>query len=315
MHSFLAVDTLNLSTRFTLTGFVGPQYSENQGLLRGRTVHASSDWSLAGGAEGGWRDERTSVSAGYSRNISDGGGILGAVRLQNIYGNLRREFVPGWTVARYRQSRQQSGDPVALANQREFHYSNFGWRLAGAERGKSVGFRMGYAHDLEQESGWLPQPRRSMRTGTEFLSRFVSVGQTSGNVVIEAWKKNCKNHSEPIDFNEIKGIVRRRRWQFLVPFFCGWLLVWGASWLIRPTYRSGTLILVEQPSVPEKYVVSNIDSDIQHQLDSITEQILSRTRLLRIIDHSRPLCARTQTYERGRSGGENAQGHRDRTDA
>jgi succinoglycan biosynthesis transport protein ExoP len=86
------------------------------------------------------------------------------------------------------------------------------------------------------------------------------------------------------DFAEIKGIVRRRRWQFLVPFFCGWVLVWGVSWLIPSTYRSGTLILVEQPSVPEKYVVSNIDSDIRQQLDSITQQILSRTRLLHIID-------------------------------
>src|SRR6202167_4579556 len=87
------------------------------------------------------------------------------------------------------------------------------------------------------------------------------------------------------DLTEIKGIVRRRRWQFLVPFFCGWTLVWGASWLIPSTYRSGTLILVEQPSVSAKYVESNIDSDIQHQLDSITQQILSRTRLLRIIDN------------------------------
>ncbi len=90
--------------------------------------------------------------------------------------------------------------------------------------------------------------------------------------------------STPIDFAEIKGMVRRRRWQFLLPFFCGWLLVWGASWVIPATYRSGTLILVEQPSVPEKYVVSNIESDIQHQLDSITQQILSRTRLVRIIE-------------------------------
>src|SRR5271154_4254677 len=90
--------------------------------------------------------------------------------------------------------------------------------------------------------------------------------------------------SEPIDLIEIKGIIRRRRWQFLLPFFCGWAVVWGVSWLIPSTYRSGTLILVEQPSVPEKYVVSNIDTDIQHQLDSITQQILSRTRLLRIID-------------------------------
>lgn len=87
------------------------------------------------------------------------------------------------------------------------------------------------------------------------------------------------------DFTQIKGIVRRRRWQFLIPFFCAWVVVWGASWLIPSTYRSGTLILVEQPSVSSKYVESNIDSDIQHQLDSITQQILSRTRLLRIIDN------------------------------
>ncbi len=97
-------------------------------------------------------------------------------------------------------------------------------------------------------------------------------------------EEQLEESSAPIDFTEIKGMVRRRRWQFLVPFFCGWLLVWGASWLIPSTYRSGTLILVEQPSVPEKYVISNIDSDIQHQLDSITQQIMSRTRLLRIID-------------------------------
>jgi polysaccharide chain length determinant protein (PEP-CTERM system associated) len=97
-------------------------------------------------------------------------------------------------------------------------------------------------------------------------------------------KEELEESNELPDFTEIKGIVRRRRWQFLVPFFCGWALVWGASWLIPSTYRSGTLILVEQPAVPEKYVVSNIDSDIQNQLNSITQQILSRTRLIRIID-------------------------------
>ncbi|MFZ1129937.1 MAG: XrtA system polysaccharide chain length determinant [Terriglobales bacterium] len=97
-------------------------------------------------------------------------------------------------------------------------------------------------------------------------------------------EEELQESSEPLDLTEIQGIIRRRRYHFLVPFFCGWLLVWGLSWLIPPTYRSGTLILVESPSVPEKYVVSNIDTDIQHQLDSITEQILSRTRLLHIID-------------------------------
>jgi polysaccharide biosynthesis transport protein len=91
--------------------------------------------------------------------------------------------------------------------------------------------------------------------------------------------------SELPEFQQVVGIIRRRRWHFLVPFFVGWLLVWGISWFLPSTYRSGTLILVEHPAVPEKFVVSNIDIDIRQQLDSITQQILSRTRLLHIIEH------------------------------
>jgi polysaccharide chain length determinant protein (PEP-CTERM system associated) len=86
------------------------------------------------------------------------------------------------------------------------------------------------------------------------------------------------------DLQEILGIVRRRRWLFLVPFFMGWLLVWTSSWFLPTVYRSGTLILVEQPAVPEHYVVSNVGDDLQSSLNSITQQILSRTRLLQIID-------------------------------
>lgn len=98
-------------------------------------------------------------------------------------------------------------------------------------------------------------------------------------------EEELQETTEPFELSELTGIVRRHRWHFLIPFFAAWLLVWGISWLLPSVYRSGTLILVEQPAVPEKYVVSNIDTDIQQQLDSITQQILSRTRLLRIIDH------------------------------
>ena len=87
------------------------------------------------------------------------------------------------------------------------------------------------------------------------------------------------------ELHQVVGIITRRRWHFLLPFFAGWLLVWGISWFLPSVYRSGTLILVEQPAVPEKLVASNIDNDIQRQLDSISQQILSRTRLLQIIDH------------------------------
>ncbi len=91
--------------------------------------------------------------------------------------------------------------------------------------------------------------------------------------------------SEIPNLHDVVGLIRRRRWHFLLPLFAGWLVAWAISWSLPSMYRSGTLILVEQPAVPEKFVVSNIDNDIQRQLDSITQQILSRTRLLQIIDH------------------------------
>ncbi len=95
---------------------------------------------------------------------------------------------------------------------------------------------------------------------------------------------NAEPTSEQPDLNSIFGFIRRRRLQFLVPLFCGWLLIWGASWILSAKYRSSTLILVEEPTMPENYVAPNISDDMQARLESMTQQILSRTRLLVIID-------------------------------
>src|SRR5580698_5615140 len=90
--------------------------------------------------------------------------------------------------------------------------------------------------------------------------------------------------TERPDLHWFAGVVRRRHLQFLIPMFLGWLLVWGASWIIPSRYKSTTTILVEQPTMPQNYVVPNISDDLQTRLQSITTQILSRTRLLIIID-------------------------------
>jgi succinoglycan biosynthesis transport protein ExoP len=52
----------------------------------------------------------------------------------------------------------------------------------------------------------------------------------------------------------------------------------------RARYKSSTLILVEQPTMPKDYVAPNVTDDLQTRLQSITQQILSRSRLLLIID-------------------------------
>src|SRR5271154_6303528 len=93
-----------------------------------------------------------------------------------------------------------------------------------------------------------------------------------------------EKNSEGIDLPHYLGIVRRRHMQFLIPLLLGWLAVWGASWVLPSRYRSGTLILVEQPTMPKDYVTPNVNDDLQDRLRSITQQILSRTRLLHIID-------------------------------
>jgi succinoglycan biosynthesis transport protein ExoP len=90
--------------------------------------------------------------------------------------------------------------------------------------------------------------------------------------------------SEGFDLKHYLGVVRRRHLQFLIPLLLGWLVVWGASWVLPSRYRSGTLILVEQPTMPKDYVTPNVNDDLQDRLRSITQQILSRTRLLHIID-------------------------------
>lgn len=55
------------------------------------------------------------------------------------------------------------------------------------------------------------------------------------------------------------------------------------SRIISPQYESQTLILVEQPKVPEDYVKPVVAQDLNQQLASMKEQILSRSRLEPII--------------------------------
>ncbi|HEX4426652.1 MAG TPA: hypothetical protein VH079_14730 [Terriglobales bacterium] len=87
-----------------------------------------------------------------------------------------------------------------------------------------------------------------------------------------------------MSLQQVAGIVRRRHWHFLVPLFLGWVMVWGASWVLPSVYKSGTTIIVEQPTVSKELIPSNVNDDLQDRLQSITQQILSRTRLLHIID-------------------------------
>jgi protein tyrosine kinase modulator len=84
----------------------------------------------------------------------------------------------------------------------------------------------------------------------------------------------------PEDFLDI---ARRRIWLIIVPF----MVVATATAIVAKRtpnlYRSETVILVVPQRIPESYVRSTVTSRIEDRLQSIGQQILSRTRLERII--------------------------------
>lgn len=80
------------------------------------------------------------------------------------------------------------------------------------------------------------------------------------------------------------AMVVRQRWCLLGPLFLLGLLSFVVAHFWPERYRSEALILVEQQKVPEQYVTANVTSDLQDRLQSITQQILSRTRLQKLIE-------------------------------
>lgn len=83
---------------------------------------------------------------------------------------------------------------------------------------------------------------------------------------------------------EYWSIIRRHRWLILLSIFVCWATVWGIGWLLPATYQSEALILIEQQQVTSELVPPNVSVSLQDRLQSMTQQILSRTQLQGIID-------------------------------
>ncbi len=78
-------------------------------------------------------------------------------------------------------------------------------------------------------------------------------------------------------------ILKRRFWLLLNCAVALMVVGLGLTFVIRPEFQSQTLILVEQPKVPEDYVKPIVDQDLGSRMASMREQILSRSRLEPII--------------------------------
>jgi polysaccharide chain length determinant protein (PEP-CTERM system associated) len=83
--------------------------------------------------------------------------------------------------------------------------------------------------------------------------------------------------------DELFGIVWHRKWLVVVCAMVGAVIAFGYARTMPARYESDTLIMVIAQRVPEKYVSATVTNRIEDRLKSISQEILSRVRLDRII--------------------------------
>jgi uncharacterized protein involved in exopolysaccharide biosynthesis len=87
-----------------------------------------------------------------------------------------------------------------------------------------------------------------------------------------------------ISVPDIKRVLRRRWWILpLTTIFLGGLGLLAAT-ILPKRYTSQTMVLVEQPTVSSKLVEPVITEDLNRRLESMQQQILSRSRLEPVIE-------------------------------
>src|SRR5438876_10557077 len=108
--------------------------------------------------------------------------------------------------------------------------------------------------------------------------------ELSPRVHREAFALQGTNEDLNKTINQIIAVATRRRWRLLLPSCLVALATTVVSLLLPNRYRSEAIVLVERQKVPERYVIPNSTIDIREALQDMTQAILSRTRLLEIID-------------------------------
>ncbi|MGB6875358.1 MAG: hypothetical protein WBD87_04930 [Candidatus Acidiferrales bacterium] len=104
-HTFLVFDQINLSSSTSLTLYGGPEYSLtfnqvelNLGFVIITIPVKADQWSGAGGVMYRWTGNRMAASINFSRGVSDGGGLIGAVELTAGTAQLSWQMTRSWSL-------------------------------------------------------------------------------------------------------------------------------------------------------------------------------------------------------------------------
>ncbi len=95
-QALLLFYTLAPTKRFSISVFGGPQYADIGPQFSDTTsippTPASRSWNPAAGGSLGWQGRLSSLAISYSHLISSGGGLIGAVKTDNVSASLHQQL-------------------------------------------------------------------------------------------------------------------------------------------------------------------------------------------------------------------------------
>lgn len=87
----------------------------------------------------------------------------------------------------------------------------------------------------------------------------------------------------PMDPKYIIDLVIKKRWIIIIPFFLAMLVGIALAVKLPKIYEASTLILIQPQRVPQNYVQSIVSTDPSERISTLSQQVLSRTNLEKII--------------------------------
>jgi len=88
-----------------------------------------------------------------------------------------------------------------------------------------------------------------------------------------------------LDIGYYVNLVLHRRWFVIIPFFMALIVGIILAVVLPKKFQAETLILIEPQRVPDNYVQAIVSSDLEARISTISEMIMSRTNLLKIIEN------------------------------
>jgi hypothetical protein len=172
-----------LSPTMSISGFAGPEYTASKDIVPtfcfpgygcfGYHAVYQAQWAAAEGATFGWTRTRNAVRVGFRHQNSDGGGLLGTVRLYQLTANYRRALTQRWNFS----AGISYNDSLSIVSISQYHTNTFlkmtqGMVSLGRNISQSWNATMYYAVIHESENYYTPQPTTVGTNGVGITLRY-----------------------------------------------------------------------------------------------------------------------------------------------